>query len=453
MGKGKKIVLTIAGSDSSGGAGIQADLKTFNALNIHGTSVITCVTAQNTQKVSSIHKLPIRFIEDQLDTVLEGMKPEAVKTGMLYDGEIVKCVSKKIKKYSLDVVVDPVLVATSNDSLSSNNLVDALKKELLPNAYIFTPNIFEAGVLSGLKICNIDDVKTACKKLHKMGPKYVLVKGGHLEGKDVVDVFYDGKNFSVYSLPGIPNKKAHGSGCTLSALITGFIALDETPIRSVEKSKIVLWNMIYNGYNPGKGSDVLSYGSEVFKDGASYFKGERFDVWFDLKKSVDKLMTILSNELVPEVGINFGYAVSNAKKIDDICGINGRIIKNKDAPIRCGFLGFGYSKHVASIILAALSNDSSFRCVMNIKYSSATVDKCKKLGFKIGSFDRKGEPKNVKSTMEWGTNQVIKNLGFVPDIIFDKGSVGKEPMIRILGKNPEDIVKKVEKIVKRKFYK
>ena len=267
MGTKKKIVMSIAGSDPSGGAGVQADLKTFTALGLHGTTAVTCITAQNTKGVKAIHKLPIKIIEKQIDLLLEDMKPDTVKTGMLYDQEIVKSVTKRIRQYNLRAVVDPVIAATSSDSLSSKNLTNAIKKELLPITYILTPNIDEAGVLTGKKICNLDDVKKACEALYEMEAKYILVKGGHLEGKYVQDVFYDGESFSVFSLPRIPCRKAHGSGCTLSALITGYLALGETPVGSVEKSKHVLWNMINEGYRPGKGFDVLNHDYYVVSEG------------------------------------------------------------------------------------------------------------------------------------------------------------------------------------------
>ena len=296
MGKKKKIAMSIAGSDSSGGAGVQADIKTFTALGLHGATAITCITAQSTQGVKTIHKIPVKIIENQIDVILEDMKPDAVKTGMLYDEEIVKSVAKKIMQHDLKVVVDPVMVATSNDALSSKNYSDAIKREFLPTTYILTPNTYEASVLTGIKICNLDDVETACKELYKIGSKYVLIKGGHLEGRHVQDVFYDGERFSVFSLPRIPNKKAHGSGCTLSALITGYLALGETPIDSVAKSKNILWNMIKEGYTPGKGFDVLNHERYVILGSSCSFPTYmHFKVWWELKECVDRLLSFLKS--------------------------------------------------------------------------------------------------------------------------------------------------------------
>ena len=449
MVKTKKIVMSIAGSDPSSGAGVQADLKTFTALGLHGITVITCITAQNTKKVTTIHKIPIKIIESQIDALLSDMKPDTIKTGMLFDEEIVKSVAKKITQYDLKTVVDPVMVATSKDSLSSKNFPYAIKKEILPLTYILTPNTYEASVLTGIKINSLKNAKKACEELYEMGPEYVLIKGGHLKGKNVEDVFYDGKKHSVFSLPRIPDKKAHGSGCSLSALTTGYLALGDKPIVAVEKAKNTLWNMIDEGYNPGRGADVLNFETSVVNGiPFSFQTTKHFEVWYELKKSLNNLQSFLTNEYIAEVGVNIGYALPSAKTLQDVCAVNGRITKTKTGPRVCGPLMFGVSKHVASVILAAMSFDSSMRCAMNIRYSKTNIEKCKKIGLKIGSFDRKNEPKTAKSTMEWGTSVVIKNMGFVPDVIYDSGGIGKEPMIRVIGKNPKHVVKKAYKIVK-----
>ena len=449
MGKNKKIAMTIAGSDSSAGAGIQTDLKTFTSLGLHGITVLTCITAQNTKKVDKIYKLPVSLIENQIDLLMKDMKPDFVKTGMLYNKEIVECVTKKIKKYNLKVVVDPVMASTSNDSLSNQNISSAFIKSLFPVAFIITPNINEASVLTGIKITNIDDAKKACKILYQTGVKNVLIKGGHLKGDNVYDVFYNGEKNYVFSLPRVPNRKAHGSGCTLSALITGYLALGNSPVESIKKSKNILWNMIFSGYKPGKGSDVLNFDFETFFDKTPYLDNNAYyEIFFNLKESVEKLLMFLPNNFVPEVGINFGYALPNAKKFDDVCAINGRIIRANDKVVKCGMINFGSSKHVSSIILSAMSFDSDIRSAINIRYSKNVINKCEKIGFKVGFFDREKEPDKVSSTMEWGTKSVIKKLGFVPDIIYDKGGIGKEPMIRVLGENPSFVVKKLYKILK-----
>jgi len=443
----KKIALSIAGSDSSGAAGIQADLKSFSFLGLHGITVLTCVTSQNTQLVKTIYKIPVEIIGDQIDTLFEDFYIDSVKTGMLYDEEIVKCVTKKISEYKLNPVVDPVMVATSGGSLSKNNLIQSLEKYLLPKALIVTANIPEAYELTKLRINTIEDIKKACQKIGSFGPKYVLIKGGHFKNKNAIDILFDGKSFHSFSLPRILNKKAHGSGCTLSALITGLLAIGETPIDAVRKAKYLVWDMIKKGYLPGRGSDVLNHSYEILSV-PTLPDNRYFEVWFDLKNAVEKLITILPPTFVPEVGINFAYALENAKKLEEICAINGRIIRTKNKIKICGGLDFGVSKHVASIVLAAMSIDKNIRSALNVRYSNENLKLCEKKSLKLSYFDRKNEPKETISTMEWGTKQAISKLGFVPDAIYDHGDTRKEPMIRILGKNPNDVLSKLNKIIK-----
>jgi hydroxymethylpyrimidine kinase/phosphomethylpyrimidine kinase len=442
----KKVVLSIAGSDSSAGAGIQADLKAFSYLNLHGVTAITCVTAQNTQQVRTIFKLPVDIIEGQIESLFDDFTIVAVKTGMLYDEEIVHVVSQQLKKHHLKPVVDPVMVATSGDALSNHTFLASLKKELLRHAYMVTANIPEACALADMKHIGQKDLENAAQKIFELGPEYVLLKGGHLQEAMVTDLLYDGKQFYRYTLPRISRRKAHGSGCTLSALITGLLASGETTVTAVNKAKSIVWSMIQEGYAPGKGADMLNH-SSTLQIPPVINNEEQFDVWLELKNAVQTLISYLPPQFIPEVGMNFVYALPNAKTRNDICGIEGRITRYKDRALLCGTLDFGASKHVASIVLAAMSFDQNPRSALNIRFTQKTLQLCTRLGFTLGSFDRKFEPENASSTMEWGTEHAIMTCGCVPDIISDAGAVGKEPMIRVLGKNPQDVLAKIKKII------
>jgi len=443
----RTVALSIAGSDSSGGAGIQADMKSFSVLGVHGLTVITCVTAQNTQRVHHIHPVSVENIEQQIDAVYEDFSINAVKTGMLYSDEIVGCVAKKISKYHMKPVVDPVMIATSGDRLSQKTFLETLKKELLPKTYILTPNIPEAEMLLGKTITSLEEMQNACKKLHDLGPKHIFLKGGHLENDDATDVFFDGKKISTFSLPRIPLGKTHGSGCTLSALITGYLALEETSLHAAQKAKIMTWTMINNGFRLGKGATLLNQSLCIYDVPPLCPSIDHFCVWLELKTMVDRLLSVLPKEFVPEVGMNIGYAVIGAMSPDEICAIEGRIVKTRDCVLRHGRLDFGVSKHIASIILTVMSIDMSMRCAMNIRYSQENLNLCRNVGLTVGSFDRKNEPANASSTMEWGTKDAIVRLNGIPDIIYDTGSVGKEPMIRLLGKNPSDVLRKMQCII------
>jgi hydroxymethylpyrimidine/phosphomethylpyrimidine kinase len=205
--------------------------------------------------------------------------------------------------------------------------------------------------------------------------------------------------------------------------------------------------MIQEGYAPGKGSDVLNYSSRIMVPPVLQGDGQ-FSVWLELKTTVEKLVSFVPVSFLPEVGMNVAYALPDATTRKMVCAVDGRIMKYREQAFLCGTLDFGVSKHAASIVLAAMSFDREMRSALNIRYSQKTVDLCRKIGLTVGSFDRKSEPMGSSSTMEWGTKQAIAALGRVPDIIYDTGGVGKEPMIRILGKNPEDVLSKLQKLVK-----
>lgn len=253
--------LTIAGSDSGGGAGIQADLKTFSALGVHGSSVITAVTAQNTKEVTAVHNVPLDIIEKQIDAVLSDIGADAVKIGMLSNSEIIRTISKKLKNYNVkNIVLDPVMVAASGAKLLENSAIGSLKKELIPMALVITPNIPEAEVLINNKIKSINDAKNAAKEIIKLGCKNVLIKGGHLDisNDEVIDIFYDGHNFVE-----IKNKKigktGHGTGCTLSSAIAAYIAKGFELKDAVKNAINYVHHALEKGFKVGEMNYVLRH--------------------------------------------------------------------------------------------------------------------------------------------------------------------------------------------------
>lgn len=426
--------LTVAGSDSSGGAGVQADIKAFAAVNVHGCSVVTCVTAQSAETVRSVYPLSPSAVEDQLAAVLSHIDIKGVKTGMLYSGEIALVASKVLGERDFPIVVDPVLIATVGDTLHSESLVDPLKKELIPIAQVFTPNIHEASALAEIEIQDSEDVKKACEILHNLGAEYVLIKGGHM-GEDATDVLYDGKGYVEFKGHRFEGD-AHGSGCVLSALIAANLARNMNVEESVRKAKKRISIGFQFDYSIGDGARVVN----------SHYIVDRFSVWKDLSVAVEELVSVLPPDSVPEVGSNFGYALPLATDSEDVCGIRGRIVRIGERIETAGCPDFGASSHIARIILEAMKFNPLIRSAINLKYEELTLRRCKEAGLRVASFERSKEPEGV-SSMEWGTRQAITDSGFVPDIIYDKGAQGKEPMIRLLGGNPADILSKLKKIV------
>lgn len=261
MSKQVPRALTIAGSDSGGGAGIQADLKTFTAFGVFGMSALTSITAQNTQSVLGINDLPAEFVELQIDAVLSDIGVDAVKTGMLSNEEIISAVAKKIEQYGVEkLVIDPVMRTKGGDTLLRKQAEKALIENLLPLALIVTPNIPEAEALSGMEISSVNDMKEASKRIKLLGPKYVLVKGGHLEGTaESTDILHDGDYFYSFSSPRIQTKNTHGTGCTYSSAICAGLAKGTYIIEAVEEAKKYVTEAIKRSFNVGKGHGPLNH--------------------------------------------------------------------------------------------------------------------------------------------------------------------------------------------------
>lgn len=254
-----KTALTIAGSDCSGGAGIQADLKTFAAHKVYGMSVISAVVAENTSKVFRIHKVPADVIASQLDAVFEDICPDSVKVGMLADQEAIQVVADKLKQYQpKHVVIDPVMVATSGHSLMEECAISNFKEKLLPCASILTPNIPEAEALTGRKIQTEEDMKQAAEQLHQMGAKTVLVKGGHFKG-EALDIYYDGCEFFSYEVRRIPTKNTHGTGCTLSSAIAANLAWEDRETEAIKEAKEYITGAILHAPGIGKGNGPTNH--------------------------------------------------------------------------------------------------------------------------------------------------------------------------------------------------
>lgn len=260
-----KHCLTIAGSDCSGGAGVQADLKTFSALGCYGMSVITSVVAENTAQVISTMTVSAQVISDQLEAVFSDIRVDAVKIGMLPDAAAMKSVSQALKKYLPKIVVcDPVMLATAGTELMQSSALSDFVSEIIPHCTMLTPNIPEAETLVGEKIAGVEDMKSAAVKICELGADSVLIKGGHLTGA-ALDILFDGKRFYEFSHARVNSNSTHGTGCTLSSAIAAYMAQGELPDSAAALAKEYLTGAIEHGLNIGKGHGPTNHFYRFFE--------------------------------------------------------------------------------------------------------------------------------------------------------------------------------------------
>lgn len=255
-------VLTIASSDSGSGAGIQADIKTFAAMGVFGTSVIVALTAQNTKEVRSVFAVDVKFIEDQLDVIFEDFDIKAIKIGMLFDEKIIAIVSQKLQQYKAqNIVLDPVMISKSGAKLLKDTSIKMMKEKLMPIASLITPNIPEAMELTGTKIENIKEMEEAARLISELGCKNVLLKGGHLKDEIITDVLYNENNFYYFKSQKIATKNTHGTGCTYSSAIAANLAKGFDMVQAVSKAKEYVFNTIKHADKlmVGKGFGPLNH--------------------------------------------------------------------------------------------------------------------------------------------------------------------------------------------------
>jgi len=439
--------LTIAGSDSSGGAGIQADMKTMSALGIYSCTVITAITAQNTLNVDHIFPLSADIIKKQIMSVLSDIPIHAIKIGMVYNNEIITAVRDILKNSKIPIVLDPIISAGTGARLLEQEFLSDFKIKLLPFCDVVTPNIHEAEKLSGIKIKNQNDIKKTALKIQKLGAKNVVVKGGHFKNNDkvIVDTILNERGkFALIKNPRMKIVEMHGSGCNFSAALTAFLAMKFPMVIACLMAIKYVHNSIVNTVKIGKGIPVNNPISLMYEESC------RYKVIDELANAVDQLTSIKNFEkLIPESQSNIVYAIPNANNIDDVAGVNGRIVKAGNRSVPTSGIKFGASRHVASSILEYMKTNQLVRAALNIKNEKRILDKCNRL-FRVTHYERKLEPKTIKNregrSISWGVSTALsKNPD--ADIIYHTGDMGKEPMIIIFGQNPQEVVNKVKSIL------
>lgn len=451
MPKPIRVAITIAGSDSGGGAGIEADLKTFAALGVHGTVALTSVTAQNTYQVTMVHDLPPEMVYEQIRVVAEDMGIDAGKTGMLSNTGIIRAVAKAVENFGFPLVVDPVMIAKSGARLLREEAEEALARELVPLAKVVTPNAPEAERLSGVRVVDLESAKLAARRIvEELGCEAAVVKGGHVAGPTSIDVLYWRGAYKLFEALRLSEGCTHGTGCSFSSAIAAELAKGADVEEAVRRAKEFVWLAIKYGLKIGKGHCPVNPTAWL------ELKAARYEVLENVEQAVKLLLENSEGvyPYAPEVGINVVMALPApyVQSPSDVAGVAGRIVRCGGELKAVGPIRFGASSHMARLVLELVKHDASARAAVNIRYHEKLVERAGELGYKVAFVDRRMEPPEVRAvegaTMKWIVTEAVKLTGgVIPDLIYDKGDVGKEPMIRIVGCSAVEAVDKLLKLL------
>ncbi len=430
-------LLSIGGSDPSSGAGIQSDIKTFSSFNVHGLTVITAITGQNTSSFGMIEPVSQKILKNQLELVMSDFKIDGIKIGMVYNSKIIKGLYHQLKKSRVPIVIDPVFKSTTGGMLIESSAIKDFKKFIIPLATVITPNKFEAEIISKTKINSKNTPEKVAKIIQKMGSKNVVITGIVKKNNQISDFVLEKNN--QYFISGRKISKInHGSGCNFSAAIIFALAKNKSIKESVKFAKEFTYNSIKNAKKLGMGIAIT--------DIQEYDK-----INSELSGAINKFVEIKNiYKNIPECQTNFVYSKQRPKSTKDVLGISGRIVKAGKHAVVAGNLTYGGSKHVATALLTMNKKFPQICSAINIKYQNWTILKIKKSKLTVSSYDRNQEPKNVKfkgSTIKWGIKNAIKNSKKASDVVFHKGSFGKEPMIIVFGETPSNVLKKILKII------
>jgi hydroxymethylpyrimidine kinase/phosphomethylpyrimidine kinase len=443
-----KIALSIAGSDSGAGAGIQADLKTFSALGVYGCTAITAITAQNTKHVADIFEISPSVVKQQIRSVMMDMRPNAIKIGMVYSTPIIDAIDRSLKKTTskIPIVLDPILAAGTGAKLLRAEAYESFVSKLIPLSTLITPNRMEAEKLADIVIKTENDAIEAARKINKLGAENVIVKGGHFGSTHVTDLLlYSKGNIMKFTNPRLKIKEIHGSGCNFSSAVTAYLAKGMTLAEACKMANEYVHTAIRNAVEIGRGLPVTNPFSVIYRD------VNRYHTLAELQHAAEQVSMLDGfYKLIPETQTNFAYALLNAVDVSDVAAVRGRIIKIENTAAPASYIKFGASSHVASAVIAYMSVNPDFRSAINIRFDERIVDVCKSL-FSVASYDRTKEPKKIKrkegSTVAWGILAALSKNPLA-DVIYHTGDIGKEPMISLFGRNPTEVVNKIKAILK-----
>ncbi|MCY3853964.1 MAG: bifunctional hydroxymethylpyrimidine kinase/phosphomethylpyrimidine kinase [Thaumarchaeota archaeon] len=427
-------ILSITGSDPTAGAGIQSDIKTFFMLHIYAFTVVTSITSQNTKQFFKITPIAANMVRNQLDSILSNFVVDSIKVGVVYNSSITKTIYSKLKKQNVLLVLDPILKSTTGGTLLQESAIDVYKKLLIPLSSVITPNVYEASVLANMQIKSKNDLYQCASILNSLGAKNVVITGFKIKNQ-IVDLIYEDYKYHELFVHEQCNM-VHGTGCNYSAALVSYLSMGENLYRSALLAQKFVYNIIKNSKSNNMKIPIIDESNKLISI---------------LNKAILKLKQLERfHDLIPECQTNFVFSESNPKSINDVIGISGRIVKSQNNIVVAGGLKYGGSKHVATAIVEIARKFPDLRSAINIKYSDELVKKLKKMDYHILFYDRSKEPPNMKKwgrSIFLGINNAIKYTLKKPDVIFHTGDIGKEPMILIFGRDPFDVIKKINNIL------
>jgi hydroxymethylpyrimidine/phosphomethylpyrimidine kinase len=427
--------MTIAGSDSGGGAGIQADLKTMAALDTVATTAITSVTAQNTVGVESIHPVPVEEVEAQIDAVRSDFELQAVKTGMLGVEPVVETVASSAADMAVPFVVDPVMVAASGDRLLDRD-AEAAYDDLIAESTVVTPNADEAEILTDVPLEDPESMHAAGRALVEMGAEAALVKGGHV-GDDMVvrDVVVTQDDRTTIEHARVDSAATHGSGCTLSSAIAARLAHGDDIEAAIESGVEFVTRAVRYPLDVGAGRGSVHHLASL-RDRAA-----RQPTQEAVESVVQRLVSAEVSAIVPEVGMNVVGATPYAERPDETVAVEGRIARTMAGVRATRGTRYGASSHVARFLLSAREHDPALRFAANLRFDDAVERALREIDGPVVEIDRSNEPAPDEegSTMNWAAGRAFERAGATPAVVFDRGDVGKEPIARLLAPDAADL--------------
>ncbi len=443
-----KKALTIAGSDSSGGAGIQADIKTFSSLGLYCTTVLSVLTAQNTKTISDIFIIPSTFFKEQLISTINDIKPDIIKIAVLYDNSIIDIVFDILYPLKIPIVLDPVLVSGTGVKLLKENSFNNFKEKIIPLSLVITPNISEAEMLAGQKINSENELLESIFKIMGFGVKNVIVKGvpDFNNNSKIYDILLEKESNIMTKIfnERLLISETHGTGCNFSSSLASFIGKGYNIKDAFYLANEYVKEGLTNSIEIGQGIKVTNPLYKIYENSSKY------KIILSLNNSIGKLEEIKGfYNLIPETKTNFVYSLEFPQSFNDVAGVKGRIT-NIDSKIRIpNIVEFGASKHVANAVIAANKINNSIRSAINIKKDDILLAICKE-NFKCSFYSRYEEKNEIKikegMSISWGIRKALEKCPNA-EVIYHDGDYGKEPMIIIFGKNPEDVLEKIKIIM------